>query len=163
MPNEGDIIYWDTNIFFSHLSGEQRHDRYEKAGIEEVVRLVDSDKITLVTSVITLIEILAGQFTKDDVQKYKALVKRPNVNEIEVHKTVAQIAHEIRSEYQDQGRLPSLPDSIHLATAIWARATEFQTFDGSGKKRKGILDFNGEAIVHNLSIVKPFSNEPLLF
>jgi len=40
------IIYWDTCVWIKHISG-QRCDAFEKAGIDDVIRLADGNEIKL--------------------------------------------------------------------------------------------------------------------
>lgn len=148
------VIYWDTCVWISLLTNSKCN-TFEQAGIDDVIRMVDSNKITLITSVITRIEILKGKVTNDITTEYLDTIKNnPNIEEIEVHRYIAQKAHEVRSFYKKEGRNISTPDVIHLATAILENADELHTFDGDGKK-KGLLDYNGEDGVNNLLITKP--------
>lgn len=152
-------IYWDSCVFISHLSGEQR-DSFEVAGIDDVVKDVDSNKIILVSSVVARVEVLRDLGDKQD--RFIDVLKNPNIQEIDVNKIIAQMAGDIRYQFQQIGinRLKT-PDAIHLATALWAEVDEFQTFDGCGKP-PGLLDFNGHAILKGLKIVKPHSKHPYL-
>lgn len=137
------------------MLANSKRNAYEQAGIEEVIRMVDNSEVALITSVITRIEILRGKLTDDITNKYLDTLKNnPNIEEIEVHRYVAQKAHEIRSFYKKEGRNISTPDVIHIATAISGNANEFHTFDGDGKK-KGLLGYNGDDGVNNLVITKP--------
>ena len=52
------------------MLANSKHNAYEQAGIEEVIRLVDNNEATLITSVITRIEILSGKLTDDITNKY---------------------------------------------------------------------------------------------
>jgi len=146
----------------SHISGKDRKKTFEDSGIEEVVHLADGGEIILITSVITRIEILAGKISDKNMNKYEeTLIDNPNMEEIEVHRDISQVAQKIRSYYKKDGRNISTPDVIHLATAIWANADEFHTFDGYGKK-KGLLDFNGEGGVDNIKIMIPKAKQGVL-
>ncbi|MBT6228234.1 MAG: PIN domain-containing protein, partial [Candidatus Scalindua sp.] len=148
------IIYWDTCVWIS-LLGNSKCQAFEQAGIDDVIRMVDDNEVTLITSVITRVEILKGKLTDDIADKYlDTLENNPNIEEIEVHRYIAQKAHEIRSYYRKQGSNISTPDVLHIATAITGMADEMHTFDGGGKKR-GLLDYNGEEGVGNLLITKP--------
>ncbi|MCP4368882.1 MAG: type II toxin-antitoxin system VapC family toxin [Deltaproteobacteria bacterium] len=152
------IVYWDACVWISLLTNS-KCDTFEQAGIDEVIRMVDSNEITLITSVITRIEILRGKVTDNITNKYlHTLENNPSVEEIEVHRYIAQKAHEIRSYYKKEGRNISTPDVIHIATAISENADELHTFDGDGKKN-GLLDYNGEEGINNLVITKPSAKQ----
>lgn len=148
------IIYWDSCVWLTLLANS-KCGTFEQAGIDNVIKMVDSNEITLITSVITRIEILKGKTTDDVSDRYLKTIKdNPNIEEVEVHRYIAQKAHEIRSFYKKEGRNISTPDVIHIATAITENANELHTFDGEGKK-KGLLDYNGEEGVNNLTITLP--------
>jgi predicted nucleic acid-binding protein len=152
-------IYWDSCIFISYIAGEKR-DPFEVAGIDDVVQDVDSNKVILVTSVVARVEVLRDLGDKKD--KFINVLQNPNIQEIDVNKVIAQMAGDIRHQFQQIGinRLMT-PDAIHLATALWTGVDEFHTFDGSGKP-PGLLDINGHEILKGLRIVKPHSKQPYL-
>ena len=107
------------------------------------------------TPVITRVEILGGKWSDTNINLYlETLEENPSLEEIEVHRDIAQKAHEIRTFYRKQGNNLTTPDVIHLATAIWANADAFHTLDGSGNKKK-LLSISGEDGVDNLKIEVP--------
>lgn len=77
---------------------------------------------------------------------------------------VAQLAHDIRDFYSEPDKRDmGTPDCIHLATAIIYAADEFNTLDGSGKKRRHDLIPLSENIMggkHKLPIRKPLRVPP---
>jgi len=81
---------------------------------------------------------------------------------------VAAMAHDIRDHYMARsaefgGKTLSAPDSIHLATAILYRVTEFHTFDGDGSSKSlGLLPLSGNVGGNRLIICKPQARNPLL-
>ncbi len=156
-----ELIYWDACVFISWLSNEERKPA-ETSGMEEVARLFDGNKIVLVTSVLSRVETLHGLMTEEAQKKYIELLSSPNLDEIEVHRDIAQLAHEIRSYYKIQGKkTPTTVDAIHIATAMWAKADELHTFDGCGKE-PGLLTLNGDEILKGLKIVTPYVKQPTL-
>lgn len=152
-------IYWDSCIFISYMAGENR-EQFEIAGIDDVVKDVDLNKIILVTSVVARVEVLRDLGDKRD--KFINVLQNPNIQEIDVNKVIGQLAGDIRHQFQQIGinRLMT-PDAIHLATALWAGVDEFHTFDGAGKQ-PGILTLNGHEILKGLKIVTPRSTQPYL-
>jgi hypothetical protein len=59
------------------------------------------------------------------------------------------------------GKTLSVPDAIHLATAIQYRVDEFHTFDGEGNSRYlGLLPLSGNVGGHKLTICKPKARNP---
>lgn len=156
-----EIIYWDSCVFISWLTNEKRAPA-EMSGMEEVARLFDGNKIVLVTSVLARVETLYGLMTEEAQKTYLEVLSRPNLDEIEVHRDIANLAHEIRSYYKSKGRkTPTTVDAIHIATAIWANVNEMHTFDGCGKQ-PGILTLNGDEILKGLKIAIPYVKQPTL-
>ena len=152
-------IYWDSCIFIFHITGEQR-DPFEADGIDDVVKDVDSNKTILVTSVLARVEVLKGM--GENREKFIEVLQNPSIREIDVTKTIAQMAGDIRHQFQQINKSwLKTPDAIHLATALWAEVDEFHTFDGSGKE-PGLLDLDGHEILKGLRIVRPHSKQPYL-
>jgi hypothetical protein len=61
------------------------------------------------------------------------------------------------------GKTVSVPDAIHLATALIYRADEFHTFDGkNGRNTLGLLPLSGDVGGHKLTICKPVAKSPEL-
>jgi predicted nucleic acid-binding protein len=164
MPgNRGKKYYWDSCLFLTWLKNEPRKPG-EAEGIEEVVRLVHSNKAEIFTSVLTVTEVLESKMTDAEKTRFQDLFKRPNVVQVDVDSRVAGLAAEIRGHYLAIGAKISAPDSIHLATAIHYEADEFHTTDGGGdRKRKGdLIPLSGDVAGHKLVICTPFSRQPNL-
>jgi len=157
------IIYWDTCVFISYITGQNRTP-LEISAMDYIVSEIEANKAILVTSVVTIVETLYDLYEEAHRTKFTDLFDRPNVRKIEVTYPIAYKANEIRSNFKNIGitRLRTA-DAIHLATAIWARVPEFHTFDGSGDQ-PGLLGFNGHDILGGLRIVvPPPPKQPSLF
>lgn len=162
MPTGKPIIYWDSCIFLSWIKDENRPNN-EMDGVNDVAEKIFKDHAILLTSDITIGEILDS--TLDDVakQKLKDIFKRRNCRSVAADRRVNNLASEIRDYYQQQKQtyaLPTLtlPDAIHLATAIIYSANEFHTFDGKDERnrRRALLPLNGDvAGKYPLVICKP--------
>lgn len=90
-------------------------------------------------------------------------MQRSNFTRLSVDIRVAKLARDIRNWYlarHDQygGSTVTVPDSLHLATAILYRAKEFQTFDGKDSPKYnalGLLPLSGNVGGHPLVVTKP--------
>ena len=158
----GKLIYWDSCVFLAYFKNEPRP-AGEMEGLLDLAQEVDAGKKTLVTSVITRMEILRSTLTAEQNRKYDLLFKRRNFQEMPIDKRVVALAHDLRDFYKkaaDRLPTPATPDSIHLATAINCRVDCFYTFDerNSGKRR-GLLPLNGNVAGHNLTILKPLAKQ----
>lgn len=60
MTGKTETIYLDACIFLAQLKNETRQDPRDMAGIEELAQSIDRFEVNLVTSVITLSEVLEG-------------------------------------------------------------------------------------------------------
>jgi predicted nucleic acid-binding protein len=68
-------------------------------------------------------------------EKYDSVMRRSNVIPQSVDMPIARLAAEIRDHYRQTDFELLTPDAIHLATAIYLKAEEFHTFDGSNAKK----------------------------
>ncbi len=159
MAGTDPLYYWDTCIFLAWLKDEERK-AGEMAGVREVIEKNRKREVRLMTSVLTLTEVLASKIPVGLENLYKGLIMR-RVNRIGMDIKVAQLAHDIRDYYaqratENGGKILSTPDAIHLATAILYRADEFHTFDEEGgRKTLGLLPLSGNVAGHGLKICKP--------
>lgn len=134
-------------------------------GIEEVVKQVDENKLSLITSVVTRTEILDGRMGNIEKSRLDSLFNRRNVVRISVDHRISDLSSEIRNYYDTKGEILGTADCQHIATAIIYRADEFHTLDGSGKKKKGkILPLSGNIMSKfPLKICIPYLDQPSLF
>lgn len=163
MPIGKKIIDWDTCIFLAWLQ-EEKHEVGVMEGIEEVVRKIHNNEVTLITSQITNIEVLESRLDSDARRKWKDVFNRRNCVMVDVNPRISEKSHFIRDYYDQKGIKLSTQDCIQLATAIIYKADEFHTLDGSGKKRNGdLLPLNGNVAGHSLKICVPYAEQGNLF
>ncbi|MGD0707406.1 MAG: PIN domain-containing protein [Anaerolineaceae bacterium] len=154
-------IYWDSCIFIAHLGNETRQNPSDMYGVNELVSMFDMGQIDLVTSVITITEVLESSMGKSEYEKFRLLFSRKNCHLVEVNRGIAEISHEIRNYYYQPGT-PTLstPDCLHLATAIWFDCCTFYTFDGESGK-SGLLTLKAPiAGKYDLPIKIPAPSSP---
>ncbi|HRF47550.1 MAG TPA: PIN domain-containing protein [Anaerolineales bacterium] len=159
--------YWDTCVFISLISGEKRSDPRESSGILEHVSRFDTGEIRLVTSVLTLTEVLTSHFTPQMEERFQGITHRSNFELINVTSIIATMAQELRGFYQlkaSSDGLPTLgtPDAIHVATAIVSHCDVLFTFDGSDKpgKQRALLPLSPKiAGRYDLKIERPLSTQ----
>ncbi|MCI0708454.1 MAG: type II toxin-antitoxin system VapC family toxin [Ignavibacteriae bacterium] len=147
----GRTIYWDASTFLSWLKNEPRKAGIQE-GIEQHVRLIDEGKIALVTSVLSLAEVLDAGEDDHTITQFYSLFDRPNVVPISVDFVVAKLAGDIRKHYKSKKNIRT-PDAIHLASALHYRANEFHTLD------EGLLNLHNDVAGHKLLICEPYSSE----
>lgn len=158
------IFYWDTCLFLAWIKDEQRQSG-EMDGVREVIDRSKRREVKIITSVLTLVEVLQSKIPVGMDRLFTDMMRR--VHKIGMDSKVAALAHDIRDHYTrnvlvNGGKTISTPDAIHLATAILYRATEFHTFDdgGSSSKSLGLLQLSGNVGGHQLTICKPVARNP---
>ena len=166
MAGADPIYYWDTCLFLAWIKDEQRPSG-EMDGVREVIARAKRREVKIITSVLTMVEVLQSRLPVGMDRLFTDMIKR--VNKLGMDSKVAALAHDIRdyhivNAHAFGGKTLSTPDAIHLATAILYRATEFHTFDDgkSSSKTIGLLQLSGNVGGHKLTICKPVARNPSL-
>lgn len=164
MANINKKIYWDACIFLAWINDEP-NELSVVEGIEEMVQDVDSNRVKLITSVVTRTELLDSRMDSEGRKRFDKLFKRRNVVMINLDHRISDLSHDIRDYHDQKGDKLTTPDCQHLATAIIHDVDAFYTLDGSGKKKNGrLLPLNGNvAGKFKLKILKPHASQTNLF
>jgi PIN domain nuclease of toxin-antitoxin system len=101
MPGNQPVVYWDTCVWLSWLTGEKR-DPDCLDGMEEATELLEAKKLTISTSAITITEILEAKIGKVTRDNFLAQFQRENCALIDVNEPIAVLASDLRSYYQRQ-------------------------------------------------------------
>ncbi len=157
-----EIYYWDTCVFIAWLKNEGSPNRTpdEIEGIREVVSKVEKGTAKLITSTVTITEILECDLPVGAMNLFKGLLQRRMMMTVSVDMKIAELASELRNHYKvrnDHTKTLCTPDALHLATAILYKANEFHTFDGSNNKSLGLLKLGSDVGGYPLIIRKPRS------
>lgn len=135
--------YFDTNIFLDWLNRNQA--RSDSTAVAGLMQQVLENQVNLITSQITRLEILQCKTDDTPYRTWLRLQARRNVVIQPATIKVMDLTLEIRDFYQRQRdtgeiqkRTISVPDAIHIATAIYHGADEMFTFD-AGKTDKKTL------------------------
>lgn len=163
MAGSNPVYYWDTCIFLAWLKNEQSRKPGEMSGVFDCLNKFKRRELSLMTSVLTLTEITIAKIPAGVETLLETAMQRPNFTKISVDLKVARMARDLRNYYLTQpekysGKTLSVPDSIHLASAILYRATEFHTFDGKNGTRDktlGLLPLSGDVGGHKITICLP--------
>jgi predicted nucleic acid-binding protein len=138
----------------------------EMDGVREIVERHKRREVRLMTSVLTMTEVLSAKIPAGMDTLFGGLMKRINKQGIDTK--IATLAHDLRNHYvvnsaQFGGKTLSTPDALHLATAILYRVDEFHTFDDSnGRNSIGLLQLSGNVGGNDLKICKPNAKSPQL-
>lgn len=143
--------YWDSDCFLAWLQNETG----KADACREVLEAADEGKILLVTSALTLAEVLYLRGRRPIAKARKDIVvdffKNDYIAVRNVTRHVAELAREL---VWDQGIKPK--DAVHVATALEARLSLMNTFDQNLLKKSPI---SGNP---QLVIAKPSVREPKL-
>lgn len=118
-------VYWDSCIFLAYLHKEDHHKEY--AVIKRTADQFDLGVVDIVTSSIALVEILESRLSLELRSKFRELLKRPNLVQVDASSGVMLKASEIRNFFHSnpidvgQQKTLSTPDAIHVASAIAAQ------------------------------------------
>ena len=148
--------YWDASVFLAWIKDEKRG-TVEDAGLNAAAGDITAKRVVLVSSVVILCEVLAGELDEEKTAMLNQLFLRPNIVLYEVTRDVAARAGKIREACR-QARLkcPPTPDAIHLATAALVGASEIHSFDPH------FLDLNARLPQCPAQICKPRSPQGVL-
>lgn len=119
-----DRRYWDSDAFLGHFNGEPD----KVAACESVLQAAEAGRILIVTSALTLAEVLYVKGHKPMPPEKRQIVsgffKQPYISVQNVTRKIAELARDL---YWDSGVRPQ--DAIHVATALTYRLPELNTFD----------------------------------
>jgi predicted nucleic acid-binding protein len=162
--------YFDACVYLAYLREEINP--YGKDKIEAIGSMWrDSERggLTIVTSTITLTEVLSHKLSADAKKKFTQAIESGLHVCIDVEPPIAIKARDYREYYHANpvknpfnGKLrPHLttPDALHLATAVIYGCEEMLTFDGFGEKQNdnsiGLLWLGNKAGTDDLVISQP--------
>ena len=169
MSGSRKIFYWDSNVYLAWLLEEPCYLPWLPS-IRAVADANFRSENVIVTSTITLIEVMSFKLTVQQENKFQRSFDGYRHKLVEVGPTVALRSREYREKFVGEPRQLLVPDAIHLATATIEGANELHTFDDG--KRKGtdenhenvktvsLLGLDGSDRIHKLKINKPFVAPP---
>ncbi|MEE9163001.1 MAG: PIN domain-containing protein [Candidatus Neomarinimicrobiota bacterium] len=163
------LLYWDSCIFLAWLQNERDKGADVLAGIEEIVRYIHKNQAILITSAMTRAEVLRSTLTAKQVAVLDGVLQRRNVEVVETLGPVWDLAHDIRDHYKQLSqiggpRTVSLPDAVHLATAINRGVDVFYTLDEKDRKDKprALIPLSHNVAGRDLLIEKPHAKQMTL-
>jgi predicted nucleic acid-binding protein len=120
--------YWDTGPFLAWLKEEA----HRLADVEPVIKAAESGRVRLITSSVTLIEVVkldqkhaAIAVPPEDAEKIRQYFLRSYISIRVFDRPTATLARQLIWEHNLKTR-----DAMHLATAVRWRIPLLETFDG---------------------------------
>lgn len=126
---QGRKIYLDTNIFIYAIEAYPDY----LAALEDLFESADMRNLAIVTSELTLAEVLVKPLEDGDLEKQQAYCEALQSSE---HLTIASVSRDVLIEAAKVRATQKLklPDAIHLATAVQYQCSTFLTNDSLFKK-----------------------------
>lgn len=171
-------IYFDACIYLAVLRNEvSTYGEGRIRAIERIWKRSEAGGIVVVTSAITITEVLDHKLpSKKDEKRFHQAV-RQNVHQVEdVTGPIAVRASQYRDYYEKNPvkqpaskpavtrKFLTTPDAIHLATATILGVNQFWTFDGVAGSKKdksiGLLWLGNKAATDELIITQPENDPP---
>ncbi len=145
-----DRVYWDSVCFLGILLEEE--DRLESC--EEVIAEAEDGKLKIVTSALTIAEVLATRFQPKIPSSVKTKVEDFFKNDwIIVRGITRRTAERARNLVWDSGIDPK--DALHVAAALEAGLQMFHTFDGGLLKKSEKVGGNPLLRIQKPHVVAP--------
>ncbi len=158
-----DRLCWDSCIFYAALKGEE-HRAGELEALKERTRQFNDGQLEILASTLVLAEVRSSKLTAEESKNFESMIRRSNALLVDVNPRIASLAAELRDKYHtEQGKHLSVPDAIHVATAI-VFDCEMWTTDAANKKHEaGILTF-AKSIQqdHGINLRRPWGQAGLL-
>ena len=130
---EGSRIYVDSNIWIYALENFVEYGE----SLAALFELAENGVLTIITSELTLSEVLVRPIREDDVAKQsvyvEAITDTDNTTAIPVRRSILLDAAKVRSDTKLK-----LPDAIHAATAIATNCKTFLTNDKQFRTVQGL-------------------------
>ncbi len=155
------LLYWDADVFLSYINGNPTR----MPTLEAILQSIgDNDYEKIVTSTISKVEVawaaieqLSRSLNPEEETRIDNLWDDSSVVElVDFNDDIALKARELmRKGMEVGGKKLRTNDAIHLASAIWVNATEFNTYN-----EKHFKFFKG--LVH-IQIREPYTEQIRMF
>lgn len=161
----------DSCIFLMR-EGDNTYERQVRLAVEDIFHRFDMNQLDILTSSLTVAEVLAAKSPDTFDYLSRARGKR-NFLYVNCDHVIARIASDLRQRYKTDSKnfhgdwimkTISTPDAIHLASAIVHQFDEFITVDDrSDYQTRGLLGLGSvEYKGHVVKIREPYIAHPIL-
>ncbi|MDA8014942.1 MAG: PIN domain-containing protein [Gammaproteobacteria bacterium] len=142
------LICWDSSVFIDWLRDEESTNPERLPLIQSVIEKAENGECQLLASALVLVEVLEKATPGGGMGKFENLLGSSRiVRAIPANVFVAQKARKIRNHFYPDKKI-SVPDAVHIATAIVSKADVLHTSDDR------LLSLNGAPEVDRLAITE---------
>jgi predicted nucleic acid-binding protein len=135
------VVYWDASAFIALLKGEDSHGEDVARALLSQAGSFDRGEIIIATSMIGIGEVIAANLGDDVTDRFEQMIRRKNFLPVAVNESIARDAARLRSHCHKLAKsqangdpyLLTMPDAIHVATAMRIRADVLVTTDTKDK------------------------------
>ena len=135
------VVYWDSSAFIALLKGETSHGQDVATALKSQAGAFDRGEIILATSTIGVGEVIAANLGDDVTERFEKMIRRKNFQLLAVSESVARDAAHLRTHCHQMAKgqangnpyLLSMPDAIHVASAMRIEAAVLVTTDTNDK------------------------------
>jgi predicted nucleic acid-binding protein len=162
--------YFDSCVYLAHLRNEETYGKPRLKAIDAIWRQSERGGVAVVTSSITITEVLAHHLTAKAKKRFMQAIESGIHQCEDPTPPICIKASDYRVFYQHhpvqnpfgEGNRSDLTatDAIHLATASILNVDYFFTFDGIAKKKTvGLLWLKNKVAADNLIICQPETDQ----
>lgn len=144
MADPTELQYWDSCLYINFLTNL---DQVKATTIAELFGQAEGGKLGVIVSNLVLVEVRPVPGSPPDYrQKIDALLSqsRPFFNFYGLSRSISLLARDIGEQFPPL----TVPDTVHVATALEAGASRFFTYDGDhskARRRSGdLLRYDGQ-------------------
>lgn len=158
-------VYWDSCAFIAHLNQEANKGVPALRHLKAMLASADDGDLQIVVSTLAIPEVLECRMSTDACKDFEAMMSSAvrGITVLDAGPTIMYKARSLREwskSVGDDKKMLSTPDAIHLATAYYASAEKFYTFDGvapAGMKdvNKKLLPLDGH-MEAGMRILQPY-------
>ena len=162
------VVFWDSGAFIAHLNNETSKGQRALRHLKAMLQSASDGDLQITASTLAIVEVFEchmSQEAKDDFMEMMSSAVR-GITVFDPGTTIMLKARELRewSKGVLKGKVLSTPDAIHLATAYYAGAAKFYTFDGITPARARdqnvkLLPLDG-LMPEGLRILEPDMDDP---
>ena len=145
------VVYWDSCVFIDRI--QRTPARIEL--LESITNLAASGGLAIVTSTLTIVEVLRGPDSSVPTDAQAKAIKEFFENDWIVLRSVDRPIAERAADLRRAHRLKTA-DSVHVATALHNSVVDFHTYDNDH-----LIKRNGRCGSPPLTIIEPNHPEDL--